>query len=973
MAYDLGALVTRMVVEGRQTFERDIQAGGKALRDAASASDDLGRSFEHTQLGAMGLGAGFAASRAEVLALGTDGRATLRTITTGLAAAGIAAAGLIGLSVAKYAEYDAAISRATAVTGLYGDELAAVRDLTRDLGGTTVFTATEAAQGVTELGKAGISTADILGGALAGSLDLAAAGEIGVAQAAEIAATTLTQFRLEGRQATHVADLLAAGAGKAQGGVTDLSAALAQSGLVASQMGLGVEEAVGTLAAFASAGLIGSDAGTSFRTMLLALATPTRQQTDLLKQYNIQAYDQQGNFVGTTALAGQLQSAFAGVSQAQRDYALGVIFGSDAIRAANVLYQQGADGIADWVTAVDDAGYAARIAGVNQDNLRGDLEKLGGAWDTLMINFGEGANGPIREVLQAVTGLVDGFADLPPEIQQIILLGTALVGGIGLIGGAALIAVPKILEARAALAVLRAEMPLTTAAAGRFASFLAGPWGIAIAAAVLGGYELSKWMQSFEADSAQVTAALKGSTQAVDVLSTSMRNVLGGERFSDEYIAALNDALIESGKVAADWSATYTGYNAEVIGAVRRVGDEVGALAADDLPAAQEAFRLFGAETDGSRERLLQLLDAMPAYRDELIRQATETGAYADSMSEAERDQVLLNLAIGEGAGETRSAAEQYSEATQQVRDLRDELDQLIGLLDEQNKAGQDAITTSADYQQALADVGTQIDSIAAGVDGYAAGLDLATQGGRDNTAMLVDLAKSAWDAASAQLAIDGNTSTFVETLSGARQAIIDAAIAMGGTAEQAETLADSILRIPSETEVAIIAETAAAQRAIDGWITQNNGRRIRVTVDAYGGNVYRVEGSQVGFQEYGSITTVRARAAGAIDVPSNAGALAQIRNAGELTVWAEQASGGEAYIPFAPDRRARSLAIWAEAGRRLGVAGFDQGGVVDGPGTVAGMTGGRQTHIHFHNPVTRDPVASAREAADLLEAEAHV
>jgi len=108
---------------------------------------------------------------------------------------------------------------------------------------------------VTELGKAGIGTADILGGALAGSLDLAAAGEIGVAQAAEIAATTLVQFRLAGSETTHVADLLAAAAGKAQGGVTDMAAALGQSGLVASQMGLSVEETTGTLAAFASAGL----------------------------------------------------------------------------------------------------------------------------------------------------------------------------------------------------------------------------------------------------------------------------------------------------------------------------------------------------------------------------------------------------------------------------------------------------------------------------------------------------------------------------------------------------------------------------------------------------------------------------------------------------------------------------------------------------------------------------------------------
>jgi len=451
-----------------------------------------------------------------------------------------------------------------------------------------------------------------------------------------------------------------------------------------------------------------------------------------------------------------------------------------------------------------------------------------------------------------------------------------------------------------------------------------------------------------------------------------MRNIIGGERFSDEYIAALNEALIESGEVAADWSKVYTGYNAEVIGSIKSVGEEVGTLAAEDLPAAQEAFRLFADETDGTRERLLQLLDAMPDYRDELIRQAKETGAYSDSMTEAERDQVLLNAAMGRGATETASAAEQYREAEAGVRDLRQELDELIGLLDEQNRAGQEAVTTSAAYQATLAELATQVSNVAGGVEGYGAGLSDATEAGRDNRLMLVDLAQAAWDAASAQLAIDGNTATFVDTLTGARQAIIKAADAMGGTAEEAAALADQILRIPSETEVAIIADTVAAQVAIDGWITQNTGRRIQVRVDATGGTTYRVEGAPVGFQQYGSISTVRARAAGAIDVPSNAGAIAQIRQAGELTVWAEHASGGEAYIPFAPDRRERSLAIWAEAGRRLGVAGMDSGGIVGGSGNLPGMGRG-ETHIHFHNPATVDPVRSAREAADLLEAGVHV
>ena len=97
---------------------------------------------------------------------------------------------------------------------------------------------------------AGVSTADILGGGLDGALSLAAAGALDVGEAAELAATALTQFGLSGEDLPHIADLLAAGAGKAQGSVQDMGAALKQAGLVANQTGLTIEETTGALTAF---------------------------------------------------------------------------------------------------------------------------------------------------------------------------------------------------------------------------------------------------------------------------------------------------------------------------------------------------------------------------------------------------------------------------------------------------------------------------------------------------------------------------------------------------------------------------------------------------------------------------------------------------------------------------------------------------------------------------------------------------
>jgi TP901 family phage tail tape measure protein len=222
------------------------------------------------------------------------------------------------------------------------------------------FSATEAAGAIENLAKAGVSTKDILGGGLKGALNLAAAGQLAVGDAAEIAATAMTQFGLSGKEVPHIADLLAAAAGKAQGEVSDVAMALKQGGLVASQFGLSIEETTGTLAAFASAGLIGSDAGTSFKTMLLALANPSAKAASTLSDLGIAAYDTKGNFVGIAPLAEQLKDKLSKLTPAQRDAALATIFGSDAIRAANVLYQNGAKGITDWTSKVNDRAMPPR-------------------------------------------------------------------------------------------------------------------------------------------------------------------------------------------------------------------------------------------------------------------------------------------------------------------------------------------------------------------------------------------------------------------------------------------------------------------------------------------------------------------------------------------------------------------------------------------------------------------------------------
>jgi TP901 family phage tail tape measure protein len=312
------------------------------------------------------------------------------------------------------ADFDKALSGIRALGGEYAANIDAIGEAAKTAGINFGFSATESLGAVEALAKAGVSTADILGGGLTGALTLAAAGQLDVATAAETASKAMTQFGLAGEDIPHLADLLAAGAASATGEVTDFAQALNQGGLVASQMGISIEETIGTLTAFASAGLIGSDAGTSFRTMLQRLAKPSKEAADRMKELGINAFDAQGNFVGLEKFAGELREGFADLTEEQRANATVTIFGSDAQRAANVLYTQGAEGIAKYTAEVNKAGFAEGVAGEQTNNLRGSLARARETWNGFVLSI-ENGSGTIGKAIQVA---VDSFTQLINSVQD---------------------------------------------------------------------------------------------------------------------------------------------------------------------------------------------------------------------------------------------------------------------------------------------------------------------------------------------------------------------------------------------------------------------------------------------------------------------------------------------------------------------------------------------------------------------------
>lgn len=358
-------------------------------------------------------------------------------IASGMTAAGLAVAAFGVAAVKMAADFDQQMSTVQANTGATSAQMDQLRAAAIEAGASTVYSASDSADAINDLGKAGMSVTDILTGGLTGALNLAASDGMAVGDAAEYMANALSMFHLKGSQASQVADTLAAGAGKAVGNVSDFGEALNNCGAQANSFGMNVQETTGVLALFAQNGTIGAEAGTQLNSMLMKLAAPSAEASNTMKELGISAYDAQHHFVGMANFAGQLQKAEKGLTDEQRNQANATIFGSYAIKAANYLYEAGESGVNKWTKAVSESGYAAEQAAAKNNNLKGDLENLSGSMESLMISVGEGAQGPLRKMVQGLDTLVDAFAGLPSGAQQTIVVMASLAGVFGAVHKAA--------------------------------------------------------------------------------------------------------------------------------------------------------------------------------------------------------------------------------------------------------------------------------------------------------------------------------------------------------------------------------------------------------------------------------------------------------------------------------------------------------------------------------------------------------
>jgi len=322
-----------------------------------------------------------------------------------------------GVKMAASFEYE--MSRIKAVSGSTAERLVPLRAQIIQLGKDTVFSAGQTATAATELIKAGVSVSETQA-ALEGVLALASAGELDVARAAEIASNAMNVFGIAGKDIMTVADALASAANASSLEVEDLAGSLQYIGPVASQLRMPVQQIVAALAELGNVGIKGEMAGTGLRGMLSSLMSPSKVARGELDKLNVSLSDSAGAIVPLPDLLDQFNRGLEGMTEGAKMEALGKIFDTQQLGAAMVLIKGGSQALGEWTEKVSVAGEAQRVSAEKMDNLRGSWEQLKGSIETLAISEGSPLMKDIRGLVDAMTGLVNGFMSLPEPVQTSI-------------------------------------------------------------------------------------------------------------------------------------------------------------------------------------------------------------------------------------------------------------------------------------------------------------------------------------------------------------------------------------------------------------------------------------------------------------------------------------------------------------------------------------------------------------------------
>lgn len=349
-----------------------------------------------------------------------------KTLTTKVTAP-LAGIGVASLKAGM--DFDTAMSQVAATSGKTVGEIGDLRDFAKEMGSTTSFSATQAAEGLNYMALAGYTAKESMD-MLPTVLDLAAAGAMDLGAASDMVTDAQTALGLSSKQTATMVDQMAKVSSTTNTSVSQLGEAILTIGPTAKSMAGGTKELTQTLGLLADNGIKGSEAGTHLRNILLSLNTT--KVKDAFHELGVEVFDAEGNMRSLSDIFPELSTAMDGLTSEERTGMLQELFNKTDLASLNALLDTDAQRWNEVGTAIDNAGGAAsQMADTQLDNLGGSLTLLKSALEGAGIAISDVLAPYLRKFADWLNQIVTKFNELSPRAQKIIVIVGAVAAAIG--------------------------------------------------------------------------------------------------------------------------------------------------------------------------------------------------------------------------------------------------------------------------------------------------------------------------------------------------------------------------------------------------------------------------------------------------------------------------------------------------------------------------------------------------------------
>lgn len=339
--------------------------------------------------------------------------------------------GLGTISVKTAADFQESMSKVSAISGATGDDLERLTDMAKQMGATTKFSASESAEAFQYMAMAGWKTEDMLSG-ISGIMNLAAASGEDLAIVSDICTDSLTAFGMSAEESGRFADILASASSNANTNVSMLGESFKYVAPLCGSMGYSAEDASIALSLMANAGIKGSQSGTSLKTALTNMLSPTSSMASVMEEYGLSLTNADGSMKSLQDVMIMLREKMGSLDEATQGAAASTLFGKEALAGMLSIINASDEDFEKLTTAIYNCdGSAQTMAETMHNNLNGKLTQLKSALEGVAISFGEVLIPMLMKVVESITNVVQKFANLDEGTRKLILIIGAIATSIG--------------------------------------------------------------------------------------------------------------------------------------------------------------------------------------------------------------------------------------------------------------------------------------------------------------------------------------------------------------------------------------------------------------------------------------------------------------------------------------------------------------------------------------------------------------